>query len=183
MRGVVLSSKSDSPPIPEPTLKLYRNYPSVAYFEGRTDEVPEPIEVPLSDLVLDTEEPCVIRVRGGSDFARRNQQDMWEAHQCLSLEVRDAVVNYIDIGPPRWHGATFLCASEEVYPLEEATWYRINHDDADGKVIRPMEYTETYLSFSEVDKFGPGSGGYFFDGTFSDLLEVLEAEGFRMADA
>lgn len=178
-----MSTKSDSPPIPEPTLRLYKNYPGVAYFEGRTEEVPEPVDVSLSDLVFSGERYCVIRVRGTSDFARSHQQSMWEAHQAISLATRDAVVNYIDIGPQWWHGVTFLCASEDVHSEREAAWLRINHGDADGKVIRPMEYIEGRPRFSEVDKFGPSPHAYFFDGTFSDLIEVLQVEGFQMADA
>ena len=153
------------------TNKLYRGYDLSSYHEGRTSQEPEQAKISFAELLLDTEDGCLIRVR--CDLARDRI-----AKSMLSINpfpMCDGAMNYARI----WgRQAVYLCDRDRV---KGDVWYKIDHRSG-KKVIKKLAvpYKEN-LTFEEADKIIP-ERKFEFDGLFADLLEVLQKEGFTIIE-
>ena len=168
-------------PLPKPTKKLYQCFDLSFYHDGRTEDKPKPVDISFSELLLNPEEGCLIRIRSNlkidsiAKIMRDNGIDLFPT--C------DGAMNYARIWNRR---ATYLCDESGGDPKDHKTWvwYVIDNTVPNNKVIQRIN-RDTYprqLTFSEADKI-IFSMKFEFDGLFADLLEALKKEGFIVKDS
>lgn len=171
-------SKKRARPLPRPTKKLYRHFDFSFYHDGVTRRKPKPVDATFAYLFLDPEEGCLIRVRSNLRIDKIAKM-MRGGHHVVPM--CDGAMNYARIWNRR---ATYLCdESGGGNPNDHKTWvwYKIDNTVSGNKVIRKLDPTrpKEHLTFSEADKI-ISDRKFEFDGSFADLLVVLQREGFQI---